>query len=77
LILRQSILDKVKVWLSPGFDSDTHSVIREMIHSAPKELEKSFYKNLEFGTGGMRGDMGVGTNRINQYTLGKKHSGPI
>jgi phosphomannomutase len=46
-----------------------------MMTSAPKELEESFYKNLEFGTGGMRGIMGVGTNRINKYTLGKNTQG--
>jgi phosphomannomutase len=46
-----------------------------MMTSAPKELEESFYKNLEFGTGGMRGVMGVGTNRINKYTLGKNTQG--
>jgi len=44
-----------------------------MMTSSPKDLEESFYKNLEFGTGGMRGVMGVGTNRINKYTLGKTH----
>jgi phosphomannomutase len=41
----------------------------------PTELEESFYKNLEFGTGGMRGVMGVGNNRINKYTLGKSTQG--
>lgn len=46
-----------------------------MMTSSPKELEESFYKNLEFGTGGMRGIMGVGTNRINKYTLGKNTQG--
>jgi phosphoglucomutase len=46
-----------------------------MMTSAPKELEEGFYKNLEFGTGGMRGVMGVGTNRINKYTLGKNTQG--
>lgn len=75
MILRQSILDAVKEWLSPNFDSDTQNAIREMMLSAPKELEESFYKNLEFGTGGMRGVMGVGTNRINKYTLGKNTQG--
>ena len=46
-----------------------------MMTSSPKNLEESFYKNLEFGTGGMRGIMGVGTNRINKYTLGKNTQG--
>ncbi|OYX82198.1 MAG: phosphoglucomutase, partial [Flavobacteriales bacterium 32-34-25] len=49
--------------------------LNELIKNAPKELEESFYKNLEFGTGGMRGIMGVGNNRINKYTLGKSTQG--
>jgi len=73
--IEQAILDKVNVWLTPTFDTETHVAIREMMTTAPKELEDSFYKNLEFGTGGMRGIMGVGTNRINKYTLGKNTQG--
>ena len=73
--IKQTILDKVNEWLSPTFDAATQNTIREMMTSAPKELEESFYKNLEFGTGGMRGVMGVGTNRINKYTLGKNTQG--
>jgi phosphomannomutase len=71
----QTILDKVNEWLSPTFDVQTQNSIKEMMTSAPKDLEESFYKNLEFGTGGMRGIMGVGTNRINKYTLGKNTQG--
>lgn len=73
--IEQNILDRVNVWLSPIFDEKTHKEITEMMTSSPKELEESFYKNLEFGTGGMRGIMGVGTNRINKYTLGKNTQG--
>lgn len=73
--IEKAILDKVNVWLTPTFDNGTHEAIREMMTTAPKELEDSFYKNLEFGTGGMRGIMGVGTNRINKYTLGKNTQG--
>lgn len=73
--IEQSILNKVNEWLTPTFDEATHKAIKEMMTSAPKELEESFYKNLEFGTGGMRGVMGVGTNRINKYTLGKNTQG--
>lgn len=69
------ILDKVNEWLTPTFDKKTQDIIEEMMTSSPKELEDSFYKNLEFGTGGMRGIMGVGTNRINKYTLGKNTQG--
>ena len=73
--IEQSILNKVNEWLTPTFDEATRNIIEEMMTSAPKELEESFYKNLEFGTGGMRGVMGVGTNRINKYTLGKNTQG--
>jgi phosphomannomutase len=73
--IEQSILNKVNEWLTPTFDEATQKAIHEMMTSAPKELEESFYKNLEFGTGGMRGVMGVGTNRINKYTLGKNTQG--
>jgi phosphomannomutase len=73
--IEQSILNKVNEWLTATFDEATQNTIKEMMTSAPKELEESFYKNLEFGTGGMRGVMGVGTNRINKYTLGKNTQG--
>ena len=73
--LPQNILDAVNIWLSPTFDQETHDAIKKMMTSSPKELEESFYKNLDFGTGGMRGIMGVGTNRINKYTLGKNTQG--
>jgi len=71
----ESILQKVNEWLQPTFDETTRKAVEEMMTSSPKELEESFYKNLEFGTGGMRGIMGVGTNRINKYTLGKNTQG--
>ncbi|UOX32350.1 phospho-sugar mutase [Flavobacterium sediminilitoris] len=73
--INQNILNKVNEWLTPVFDKETQESITEMMTSSPKELEDCFYKNLEFGTGGMRGIMGVGTNRINQYTLGKNTQG--
>jgi phosphoglucomutase len=73
--IEKKILDKVNEWLTPIFDQKTQSEITEMMTSSPKNLEESFYKNLEFGTGGMRGIMGVGTNRINKYTLGKNTQG--
>lgn len=71
----QNILNTVNEWLSPIFDVATHEAINTMLAENPKELEECFYKNLEFGTGGMRGVMGIGTNRINQYTLGKNTQG--
>ena len=73
--IEPNVLEKVNEWLTPTFDAHTQATIRELMNSNPKELEESFYKNLEFGTGGMRGVMGVGTNRINKYTLGKNTQG--
>ncbi|MES2806217.1 MAG: phospho-sugar mutase [Bacteroidota bacterium] len=73
--LAPTILDAVNEWLTPTFDEQTHAAIKTMMDSSPKEIEESFYKNLEFGTGGMRGIMGVGNNRINKYTLGKSTQG--
>jgi phosphoglucomutase len=73
--IEQDILNTVNEWLTPTFDSETQEAIVTMMTSSPAELKESFYKNLEFGTGGMRGVMGVGTNRINKYTLGKNTQG--
>ena len=73
--IEQAILDKVDIWLTPTFDNQTQEEIKKMMISSPAQLEDSFYKNLEFGTGGMRGIMGVGSNRINKYTLGKNTQG--
>ena len=73
--IEPTILNAVNQWLTPTFDQKTQDAVKEMMTSSPKLLEESFYKNLEFGTGGMRGVMGVGTNRINKYTLGKNTQG--
>ncbi|MDG4716624.1 phospho-sugar mutase [Winogradskyella marincola] len=75
IYIKPEILERVNTWLTPTFDQDTQDKIKNMIASDPKGLEESFYKNLEFGTGGMRGIMGLGTNRINKYTLGKNTQG--
>lgn len=72
---KPEILAKAKAWLTDIFDEDTQKEINNLIENNPKELEESFYKNAAFGTGGMRGIMGVGTNRINKYTLGKNTQG--
>ena len=69
------VLERVNQWLAPFFDSTTQQTIKDMIAFDPEGLEDSFYKNLAFGTGGMRGVMGVGDNRINKYTLGKNTQG--
>ena len=71
----QEILDKAKKWLSPTFDEETNQEIQQLIDSNSTDLADRFYKDLEFGTGGMRGVMGAGTNRINKYTLGRATQG--
>lgn len=70
-----SLLERVNVWLTPTFDSITQNNIKQLIANDPEALEDAFYKNLAFGTGGMRGVMGIGDNRINKYTLGKNTQG--
>jgi phosphomannomutase len=72
---KPEILAKAQTWLTDNFDKNTQQQINHLIENDPKELEESFYKNASFGTGGMRGVMGVGTNRINKYTLGKNTQG--
>ena len=69
------IQNTINTWLSSFFDEETKARIQDLKANNPEELKDSFYKNLEFGTGGMRGVMGVGTNRINNYTLGKNTQG--
>jgi phosphoglucomutase len=71
----EEILQKAQEWLSDTFDQDTKTQIQQLIDSNSSELADSFYKDLEFGTGGMRGVVGPGTNRINKYTLGKATQG--
>ena len=63
------IIERAKTWLSDQYDTDTRKQVQELIDNNPNELLESFYKNLEFGTGGLRGIMGVGTNRMNTYTV--------
>lgn len=70
-----AILEAAKGWLSDFFDADVKAEVQKLIDTDPEELKDRFYKNMEFGTGGMRGVMGVGTNRINKYTLGKSTQG--
>ncbi len=68
-------LEKAQVWLADSFDAETKKTVQDWIDSGSDELEDSFYRALEFGTGGMRGIMGVGTNRLNKYTLGQATQG--
>ena len=68
-------IEKARLWLSESFDEETRTKVQQLIDENGAELEDSFYKELEFGTGGMRGVMGVGTNRLNKYTLGQATQG--
>lgn len=68
-------IDKAKIWLSDTFDEETRNTVKHLIDTNDASLDDAFYKNLEFGTGGMRGIMGVGTNRLNKYTLGQATQG--
>jgi phosphoglucomutase len=71
----QQIQIKIDEWLKGKYDEHTKSIILELQKNNPDELIDSFYKGLEFGTGGLRGIMGVGTNRVNQYTIGMASQG--
>lgn len=66
---------KAKSWLEGDFDHETKMKVRRLMGGDPAELEDAFYKDLEFGTGGLRGLMGVGTNRMNKYTVGMATQG--
>lgn len=70
-----AILEKVNSWLNGNYDAATKDAIRTMQETQPDELADSFYRNLEFGTGGLRGIMGIGTNRVNKYTIGMATQG--
>ncbi|WP_396637556.1 phospho-sugar mutase [Maribacter sp. R77961] len=70
-----NFLDTAKSWMTDFFDPAIKKEIQHLIDTDTDELKDRFYKNMEFGTGGMRGVMGVGTNRINKYTLGKSTQG--
>ena len=66
--------NRMSPWMRPPFDQETQNQVAQLSQS-PEEAEDAFYKDLEFGKGGMRGIMGVGSNRINKYTLGKNSQG--
>lgn len=69
------ILKKAKIWLNKSYDEETRAEVQRLIDTDPQELTESFYRDLEFGTGGLRGIMGVGTNRMNKYTVGMATQG--
>ncbi len=70
-----AILARVQVWLNGNYDAETKATIEQLQKDNPDELADAFYRNLEFGTGGLRGIMGVGTNRMNKYTVGMATQG--
>ena len=70
-----AIQAKVNAWLEGDYDQETREAIKKLQHDSPEDLQEAFYKNLEFGTGGLRGIMGVGTNRMNKYTVGMATQG--
>lgn len=74
--LEPSVLNKINEWLEGSYDADTRQQIQQLLdEKAFTELTDSFYKDLQFGTGGLRGTMGPGSNRINKYTIGKATQG--
>ena len=70
-----AIQERINVWINGNYDPATKDTITQLQKNNPDELADAFYRNLEFGTGGLRGIMGVGTNRINKYTIGMATQG--
>ncbi|MBQ7222592.1 MAG: phospho-sugar mutase [Bacteroidales bacterium] len=73
--METNFLERAEKWLSDSFDEETRAAVRKMIDDKSELLEDAFYRNLEFGTGGLRGIMGTGTNRMNKYTVGMATQG--
>lgn len=75
MAIESTVLDRVNVWLNGSYDNETKEKIKELLETNPAEITEAFYRTLEFGTGGLRGIMGVGTNRMNIYTVGMATQG--
>ncbi|MFR9565727.1 MAG: phospho-sugar mutase, partial [Rikenellaceae bacterium] len=73
--LEQQVLAKAQAWLNGAYDAETKKEVKELMENNMGELVESFYRDLEFGTGGLRGIMGVGSNRMNIYTVGAATQG--
>ena len=74
--LIKQVTEKAEKWLSDSYDAETRAAVRAMLDNEDKtDLIESFYKDLEFGTGGLRGIMGAGSNRMNIYTVGAATQG--
>lgn len=74
-IMDEAILKRSNAWLNGNFDEETKTTVRKLQEGNANDLADAFYRNLEFGTGGLRGIMGVGTNRMNKYTVGMATQG--
>ncbi|MGB0348051.1 MAG: phospho-sugar mutase, partial [Balneolaceae bacterium] len=75
-MLEKSVEEKINTWLTGAYDEDTKAYIQDLINNEEyTELTDAFYRDLEFGTGGLRGIMGVGSNRVNKYTFGMATQG--
>ena len=74
-VIDNQVMAKAQAWLDGNYDEATKQEVRMLIENNPNELVESFYKDLEFGTGGLRGIMGVGSNRMNIYTVGAATQG--
>jgi phosphoglucomutase len=70
-----SVTERAQKWLDGSFDDETKAIVKNLMETNQTELTDSFYRDLEFGTGGLRGIMGVGTNRMNKYTVGMATQG--
>ncbi len=74
-VLRETAIENAKKWQSPDYDELTRKEVAKIEQESPEDFFDAFYKNLEFGTGGLRGIMGIGTNRMNKYTVGMATQG--
>ena len=73
--MEEKIIQQAQSWLTDAYDTQTKNTVQELLSQNGEELVEAFYKDLDFGTGGMRGIMGVGPNRVNKYTIGKATQG--
>jgi len=73
--MEEKIIQQAQTWLTDAYDTQTKNTVQELLSQNGEELVEAFYKDLDFGTGGMRGIMGVGPNRVNKYTIGKATQG--
>ena len=76
MALTPDVQQKINLWLTGGYDSETKATLQQQVEANDEDaLNDAFYRDLEFGTGGLRGVMGVGSNRMNRYTLGMAAQG--